>query len=146
MSECRRWWGSQMSARRWGLKVCGRGLLAFPREPEKEQKEQAQPTWLPTQLLPEGSSTPSNSHLQRILGESRTGPQTKHRRIEGVHGQQQPGQRDTLQKETQAAVIPDQGFPASGSERLLKWQMAQTKAFLGAERTLSKPRSPRPCP
>lgn len=124
-----------MSARMWGLQVCGRGLLAFPREPEKEQKEQTQPTWLPTQPLPEGSSLPGSSHLQRILGESRTGPQTKHQGTAGVHGQQQPGQQDTLREETWAAIIPDQ---------VLKWRIARTKAFLGSERALSEPRSPRP--
>lgn len=122
----------------------GRGLLAFPREPEKEQREQAQPTWLPTQLLPEGSSPHSSSHLQRILGESRTGPQTEHQRTAGVHGQQQPGQQDTLRKEAWTAITPERELPTLGSERLLKWPMAQTKAFLGAERTLSEPRSPRP--
>lgn len=116
--------------------VCGRGLLAFPREPEKEQKEQTQPTWLPTQLLPEGSSLPSSTHLQRILGESRTGPQIKHQRTAGVHGQQQPGQQDTLREETRAAIIPDQEFPTLGSESLLTWEMAQAKAFLRAESAL----------
>lgn len=87
--------------------------------------------------------TAALSHLQRILGESRTGPLTKHQRTAGVHGQQQPGQQDTLRKETWTAITPDPELPTLGSERL-KWRMAQTKAFLGAERTLSEPRSPRP--
>lgn len=38
-SERRRWRGSEMSARVWGLKVCGRGLLAFPREPERRNRK-----------------------------------------------------------------------------------------------------------
>jgi hypothetical protein len=38
---------------------------------------------------------------------SKTGPQREHRRTVGVHGQQQPGQQDTLGEETWT-IIPDQ--------------------------------------
>lgn len=130
--------------RMWGLKVCGRGLLAFPREPEKEQREQAQPTWLPTQLLPEGSSLHSSSHLQRILGESRTGPQTKHQRTAGVHGQQQPGQQDTLQKETRTAITPDLEFLTLGSERLLSGEWLRLRHFSELRGPSQNPGHPNP--
>lgn len=94
-----------------GAKSVWERVAGFPKGArEQEQKEQTQPTWLPTQSLPRGSSPPSSSHLQRILGESRTGPQTEHRRTAEVHGQQQPGRQDTLQKETRAAIIPDKGL------------------------------------
>lgn len=136
--------GSGMSARMWGRRVCGRGLLAFPREPERRnRKNRPSPPGSPHGPSLEAAPHPAALTCKGFWGRVELALRQSAGEEQRSTGNRSLGSKIPCTRRHRQPSSQTEGPPLQAPPRAQTDQGKQ-RPSVGAERTSSEPSPPRP--